>query len=246
MIEISVSDTKDEMGRVAAAKVASIFRDLQKKQKKVRFLMSTGASQFEFLDHLVKEKDIDWSRTEMFHLDEYVGLSESHPASFRNYLQNRFITEVHPGKVHLINGDAPNTEAERIEYGELISEELIDVGFIGIGENGHIAFNDPPADFKTPEPFLIVELDRKCRQQQVGEGWFSSVDEVPKQAISASVPQIMKAKVIVCVCPDDRKAEAVRNCLSKATKVDTAYPGSIFKVHPEVYVFLDKASAKFL
>jgi glucosamine-6-phosphate deaminase len=182
----------------------------------------------------------------MFHLDEYVGIPATHPASFRNYLSERLVKRVHPGEVHFIQGDAPNPERECIRIGDLITRAKIAVAFIGIGENGHLAFNDPPADFETERPYLIVNLDEKCRQQQVGEGWFHSLNEVPLQAISMSVKQIMKAEHIICTCPDRRKAEAVRDCLSIDASVTPLLPASILQQHPHAYIFLDKDSASLL
>jgi glucosamine-6-phosphate deaminase len=235
-----------ENGRAAAKKAAEIIRGVIAGKKKARFVAATGASQFEFLDSLCSTEKIDWARTEMFHLDEYISISANHPASFRKYLMERLISRVHPGKVHLIEGDASNSETERKRISKLISEEPIDVAFVGIGENGHLAFNDPPADFGTEEPYIIVNLNEKCREQQVGEGWFRSIDEVPKAAISMSIKQIMKSSCIICTCPEKRKAEAVRDCLSKNAPVTPIHPSSILKQHDKCYVFLDKQSVALL
>jgi glucosamine-6-phosphate deaminase len=245
-MEIKVFPSKEEMGFAAAQKAAELLRSTIETKHRARFIAATGASQFEFLSSLIKEPNINWDKTEMFHLDEYVGLQGSHPASFRRYLTERLIIKVHPRIVYLIQGDAQDIEAECAHIGGLINEAPIDVAFVGIGENGHLAFNDPPADFTTDRPYLIVDLDLKCRQQQVGEGWFKSVEEVPKQAISMSIPQILKAKNIICTVPDLRKAEAVKNCLSDAAAVDPMYPSSILKTHSNVFVFLDKDSASLL
>ncbi len=245
-MEIVIKPNKIELGKAAANKAAELLIKTINEKGKARFIAATGASQFEFLDALVKNKDIEWSKTEMFHLDEYVGLSETHGASFRKYLKERLVNIVHPGKVHLIQGDAKNIHEEINKISNLISEATIDVAFVGIGENGHLAFNDPPADFETQKPYIIVDLDEKCRKQQVGEGWFKSVDEVPKQAISMSIKQIMKAKNIICTVPDLRKADAVDNCLSKDKPISNMYPSSILKNHPNVFVFLDKDSASLL
>ena len=182
----------------------------------------------------------------MFHLDEYVGISISHPASFRKYLNERLVNKVRPGKVHLINGNASDPGGECKRLNDLISRVAIDIAFIGIGENGHIAFNDPPADFETEEPYIVVNLDENCRKQQVGEGWFDSIEEVPTRAISMSVKQIMKAEAIICTCPDKRKAEAVRNCLSANAAITPMHPASILKQHKNGYIFLDKDSASLL
>lgn len=245
-MEINIFPTKEEMGVAAAQKAADILQNAIVKKNRARFVAATGASQFEFIGSLIKQPGIDWDKTEMFHLDEYVGLHGSHPASFRRYLTERFITKVHPRIVHLIQGDAHDIKAECAHVGKVLNEAPIDVAFVGIGENGHLAFNDPPADFTTEKPYLIVDLDLKCRKQQVGEGWFKTVDEVPKQAISMSIPQILKAANIICTVPDLRKAEAVKNCISESAKVDPMYPSSILKTHPNVFVFLDKDSASLL
>jgi len=245
-MKIIISATKQELGIAAAKKAAELLRDAINKKGHARFIAATGASQFEFLAALIKEPNIQWQKTTMFHLDEYVGLSATHPASFRRYLTERLIAKVHPHTVNLIQGDAPDIKKELDHVGKLINEEIIDVAFVGIGETGHLAFNDPPADFKTDQPYLIVNLDTKCRQQQVGEGWFKKIDEVPKQAISMSIRQIMKAENIICTVPDLRKAEAVKNCLGDEVKVDPNYPSSIMKEHPNVFVFLDTDSASLL
>ena len=246
MLKIHVSSTKVDAGRTAAKKVVDILCKILRSKAKVRFIAATGASQFDFLEFLCESKGVDWARTEMFHLDEYIGLPADHPASFRKYLSERFVEKIHPGQVHFIEGDAPDPELECQRLGDLISREPIDIAFIGIGENGHIAFNDPPADFETEEPYLIVNLDDKCRQQQLGEGWFESFEEVPRSAISLSVRQLMKSNYIICTCPEKRKAEAVRDCLSKGVPISPMHPASILKQHKETYVFLDKESASLL
>jgi len=180
----------------------------------------------------------------MFHLDEYVGLPETHPASFIRYLKERLINKVHPGNVYLIRGDAKSPELECERLGKIIIQKEIDVAFVGIGENGHLAFNDPPADFDTEKPYLVVNLDDACRKQQLGEGWFKSFDEVPKKAISMSIHQIMKSKNIICTVPDKRKAKAVKNCLEE--EISPLYPASILRKNPQVYFYLDKYSASLI
>jgi len=234
------------MARKAAEKASEILRRVLKQKDQVCFVAATGASQFEFLEMLCKMRDIDWARTEMFHLDEYIGISDTHPASFRNYLKNQLVNKVHPGKVHFIQGDAKDPEGERIRINKLIMAREINVAFIGIGENGHIAFNDPPADFETGEPYIIVDLDERCRQQQVNEGWFASIEEVPRKAISMSVKQIMKANYIICTCPEKRKARAVHDCLSEDAPITPMHPASILKLHKHAYIFLDNESASLL
>jgi len=231
---------------LAAQKAESIICKILTEKRTLRFLIATGVSQFEFLENLVKMREIDWDQSEMFHLDEYIGLSEDHPASFRNYLKNKFIKYTHPKIVNLIQGDAQNIEKEISRLNKLISKAPIDIAFIGIGENGHIAFNDPPADFEIQDPYIKAKLDKECRLQQVGEGWFKTLDEVPTYAITCSISQVMKAKHIICICPDERKALAVKNCFEDRVKPDPMYPASILNIHPDVYCYLDKNSGKFL
>lgn len=243
-MEIRIFETKQEMGKAAAEKAAEILKKTIEEKGKATFVAATGASQFEFLENLTKISSIDWSKTVMFHLDEYIGLPEDHPASFRRYLKERLIDKVHPGIVYLINGDARDPEKECERLNKIINEKEIDVAFVGIGENGHLAFNDPPADFETEKPYIIVELDEACRRQQLGEGWFKSLDEIPKRAISMSIKQIMKSKNIICTVPDERKARAVKNCLEG--EVSPYCPASVLRKHKSVFLFLDKDSAKLL
>ncbi|MGE4413581.1 MAG: glucosamine-6-phosphate deaminase [Candidatus Caldatribacteriota bacterium] len=244
-MKIYILNSKENMGKAAAEKAAEILRKAIKEKGKANFIAATGVSQFEFLDHLTKITSLDWGETTMFHLDEYIGLSEDHPASFRRYLQERLISKVHPGKVFLIAGDAPDPEEECERLNDIISQYEIDVAFVGIGENGHLAFNDPPADFETEKPYIIVELDTACRRQQLGEGWFNCLEEVPQKAISMSVKQIMKAKNIICTVPDKRKAQAVKDCFG-GEEISPYYPASILKRHDHCYVFLDEQSAMYL
>jgi len=244
-MKIKVFKTKHNMGKAAAEEAARILIDAIREKGEATFIAATGASQFEFLENLTNIFSIDWSKTSMFHLDEYVGLPETHPASFRRYLKERLINKVHPGNVYLIRGDAKNPELECERLGKIIIQKEIDVAFVGIGENGHLAFNDPPADFNTKKPYLIVELDDACRKQQLGEGWFKSFDEVPKRAISMSIKQIMKSKNIICTVPDSRKAQAVKDCFGDQN-ISPEHPASILKNHESVFLFLDKDSVKLL
>jgi glucosamine-6-phosphate deaminase len=239
---VKIHDTKADLGREAAAKGASLIRDALKKKGRATIIVATGASQFEMLDALTG-MDIDWSRVSAFHLDEYIGLPGSHPASFRNYLKERFVDRVTLKEFHYINGEAePVEECRRV--GDLIGMHEVDVAFIGIGENGHLAFNDPPADFETEDPYIVVSLDHACRQQQYGEGWFASLEEVPGTAISMSVKQILKSSTIICTVPDTRKAQAVKNVLEG--KVSPQVPASILKTHPRVWLYLDQDAASLL
>jgi glucosamine-6-phosphate deaminase len=245
-LDIKISSTDVETGRAAAEKATEILRGVLASKPKAIFVAATGASQFRFLEFLCKSKGIEWARTEMFHLDEYIGLPADHPASFRKFLTERLVSQVHPGKVNFIRGDASDPEAERKRISKLISRDGVDVAFVGIGENGHLAFNDPPADFETKEPYIILSLDERCRGQQVGEGWFQRLEDVPRKAISMSIRQVMKADSIICMCPDKRKAEAVRDCLSSEAPVTPVHPASILKQHDKAYVFLDRQSAALL
>ena len=208
-----------------------------------RILVATGASQFEFLEALAGRRYIDWHQVEMFHLDEYIGLAADHPASFCRYLLERFVTPAGIDRYHLLEGDKDPVEVIA-RVGAVLRAAPIDCAFVGIGENGHLAFNDPPADFDTTDPYIIVELDRACRQQQVGEGWFRSIEDVPSRAISISIRQILDAREILCVVPDARKAAAVKRCLEGA--VDPEAPASILQTHPSVTVYLDPDSSALL
>ena len=234
--------TKMEMAEVAAAKAASILNEAIARKGEATFVAATGASQFEFLDALVTEHEVDWSKTIMFHLDEYIGLPSTHPASFRLYLKERLIERVNPKSVYLIAGDAPDPESECQRLNRIISRHEIDIAFVGIGENGHLAFNDPPADFEVDDPYIIVELDETCRSQQLGEGWFSSLDQVPHMAISMSIRQIMRSNKIVCVVPDHRKQQGVYKTL--AGEISPLNPASILRMHKETYLYLDNEAAE--
>jgi len=240
---IKCFDDKKEMARVAADQAAFILRDTIQKQGKARLIAATGAAQFEFLEALTTLPAIDWKRVEMFHLDEYIGLPETHPASFCRFLKERLIQKTGMVHYHLLNGDEDPAEVIR-RTGEALQSEPIDVAFVGIGENGHLAFNDPPADFETEEPYIIVTLDEPCRRQQLGEGWFDSLADVPRRAISMSVRQILKTKQILCIVPDARKANAVKACFDG--EISPLAPASILRTHPNTTVYLDKNSAALL
>ena len=243
-MDVLVFTSKAEMAAEAARRAAAALREAIARRGRARAIAATGASQLEFLDALVKEPGIEWARTTFFHLDEYIGLADTHPASFRRYLQERIVDRVHPGAFHFIAGDAPDPEGECRRVEALLAEEPIDVAFVGIGENGHLAFNDPPADFETRRGYLVVELDAACRRQQLGEGWFARLDDVPQRAISMSVPEILKARAILCVVPDARKAQAVRDCLEG--EVSPWHPASALQRHAATTVFLDTESAALL
>ncbi len=242
-MNVKIFDSKLKLGEAAALDAAAIIKQALAARDVAYVIAATGASQFEFLDALVVQ-EIDWSRVVFFHLDEYVGLPERHPASFRRYLAERIIDRIHPRAFHLINGEASDPRAECRRVGELISRQTIDVAFVGVGENGHLAFNDPPADFETEEPYLVVDLDEACRRQQVGEGWFGSLDEVPTQAISMSIQQILKARNILCIVPDERKAQAVKACFEM--EVSRMHPASVLQKHQRVKLYLDRQSSSLL
>ena len=242
-MNIRVFDDKAALGREAAAQAAGVIRRAIGERGAARILVATGQSQFEFLDALTSAPDLTWARVEMFHLDEYVGLPADHPASFRRYLLERLIRKAGIVRYHLLDAEsAPEATCERV--GRLLTAAPVDAAFAGFGENGHVAFNDPPADFETEVPYLIVRLDEACRRQQVGEGWFRTLAEVPERAISISVRQLMKSRVIISVVPDARKAEAVRLCLEGP--VGPMAPASILRTHPDATLYLDMASAALL
>ncbi len=245
-MEIHVYKDKKETSKMAAEKALSILKAAIEEKGKATFIMATGASQFDFIQALLEDETMDWSKTKMFHLDEYIGLPQSHPASFRKYLKERFISKAgNIGEVNLVNGETDDPQKECDRLNKLLENETVDVAFVGVGENGHLAFNDPPADFDTEDPFIIVDLDEACRKQQMGEGWFASIDEAPKEAISMSIKQIMKSENVICTVPDERKAQAVKNCF-EGDEVTPDYPASILKQHEDTYVYLDKGSASLL
>lgn len=238
-MDVIVSRSKAELGQQAATMGAALIRKAIEENGAASIIVATGASQFEMLSALVKQP-VEWSRVSAFHLDEYVDISADHPASFRRYLKERFVDIVKPGAFYYIDGEVEaNAECSRL--GKLISDHAIDVAFVGIGENGHLAFNDPPADFNTKTPFLLVELDSECRTQQLNEGWFNTLQEVPTKALSMSIHQIMQSRNIICSVPDQRKATAVYNTLKGS--VTPEVPASILQRHSNVHLFLDMESS---
>jgi glucosamine-6-phosphate deaminase len=242
-MQIKTYVDRSTMSTAAARHAAQALRAAIAAGGGARIVAATGASQFDFLEALTAAPDIDWTRVEMFHLDEYVGLAVDHPASFRKYLLERLIRKTGISRYHLLDGEH---DAARVadEVGREIGRAPIDVAFVGIGENGHLAFNDPPADFTTDRPYLIVTLDTACRRQQVGEGWFASIEEVPSQAISMSVRQILKSREIICIVPDARKAQAVKACIDGETS--PMAPASILQTHAHTTIYLDRDSAALL
>lgn len=243
-MKLNISDNPVELGKTAGKQAAGLIRQAIAAKGSCNMIMATGTSQFETLSQLLREKDIDWSKVSLFHLDEYLDLPITHGASFRKYLKERFVDKIPALKdVHLIDGEKdPQEECDRL--GEIISRHPIDVALIGIGENGHLAFNDPPANFDTEEPFIVVELDDVCRNQQLGEGWFPDFDAVPERAITMSIKQILKSKEIICSVPDKRKAPAVKDCLEG--EITNLHPASILQNHADCVIYLDKDSASLL
>src|SRR5215469_850618 len=242
-MEVRTFPDKNSMAETAAWHAANCIREAIQRYGRTRILVATGTSQREFQEFLMKAPGIDWSLVELFQLDEYIGLPISHPASFRKILSECFIQRVGIRKYQLLNGEIEPQEAIR-RVGSALMAAPIDVAFVGIGENGHLAFNDPPADFDTEDPYLIVELDEACRRQQVGEGWFANLSDVPKKAISISVRQILKSREILVVVPDSRKAEAVKAALEG--DITPMVPASILRRHEHTTVYLDYHSAALL
>jgi glucosamine-6-phosphate deaminase len=241
LLKVKIYEETQQMGHAAADFVAEKLDEAIQQNGKANLILATGASQFSFLDAL-KTKKIEWEKITVFHLDEYKDLSIQHPASFRKYLKERILDLVKPGKVYLINGDAENLDEEVKAYEDLLKTHPVDVACIGIGENGHIAFNDPPvADFNDPLWVKVVELDHGCRMQQLGEGWFATFDDVPKEAVSLTITAIMNCKTISCVVPDERKSQAVFDTLN--SEISTACPATILRKHADTVLFLDAPAA---
>jgi glucosamine-6-phosphate deaminase len=241
---LKVFNDKNSLANAAAQKAAAAIHGAIRDRGQARVIAATGTSQFEFLAALTESADVDWGRVEVFHLDEYIGLPATHPASFRKILLERLVNKTGIAKFHPLDGDARDVSEVIRQVGEALASVAVDIAFVGIGENGHLAFNDPPADFETEEPYLIVNLDEACRRQQVGEGWFGDISEVPRQAISMSIRQILKAKEILAVVPDSRKAQAVKACFEG--EVSPMAPASILRTHANTNVYLDKESASLL
>ena len=244
-MEKFIYKTKQQMGTTAAAHAAEVIEQAIESKGEANIILATGTSQFETLKNLVTIPGIDFSKITMFHLDEYTGLDADHPASFRKFLKERFVDKVPSLKaVHFVDGDAENPQHECRRLGAIIATHPIDVALVGIGENGHLAFNDPPADFETEEPFIIVELDERCRKQQLDEGWFATLEQVPRRAISMSIRQIMKSACLIVSVPEKRKAEAVKYTLEG--QVTNMCPASILQRHKNCKIFMDKEAASLL
>jgi glucosamine-6-phosphate deaminase len=241
---LKVFEDKVSLGRAAAEQAGNAIRRALVDRGSARIIAATAASQLEFLDALTRMRDIEWTRVEVFHLDEYIGLPITHPGSFRKMLMEQLISKTGVTRYHLLDGGANNPAEVVRREGKALASAPVDIAFLGIGENGHIAFNDPPADFETEDPYIIVNLDEACRQQQVGEAWFANISQVPRQAISMSARQILKAKEILAVVPDRRKAEAIKKCFEG--EISPMAPASILRTHPNATIYLDTNSASLL
>jgi len=241
---LRVFDDRSALGAAAAEQAAAAIRRAVELNGKARVVAATAASQREFLTALTSTPGIDWSKVEVFHLDEYIGLPITHPGSFRKMLLEQLVQRTGITHYHLLDGDAGDPSQVIKRVGDALASGPIDIAFLGIGENCHIAFNDPPADFETQEPYIIVDLDEACRQQQVGEAWFADISQVPTLAISMSVRQILKAKEILAVVPDVRKAQAIKTCVEGS--ISPAAPASILRTHPNTIVYVDWESASLL
>ncbi|HKU20050.1 MAG TPA: glucosamine-6-phosphate deaminase [Terriglobales bacterium] len=243
-MRVQIFKDKPSLARVAADQAAAAIRHAIDERSLARVVAATGVSQFDFLEALTQADGIDWGKIELFHLDEYIGLPITHPASFRKFLLERLVGKTGIKNFHPLDGDAPDPAAVALRVGNELNAAPVDVAFVGIGENGHLAFNDPPADFQTEQPYIIVNLDEACRRQQVGEGWFGDLAAVPKQALSMSVRQILKAREIIVVAPEARKAAAVKACLEG--EITPMLPGSILRTHANTTLYLDQFSAGML
>jgi glucosamine-6-phosphate deaminase len=243
-LQVKIYNEEKEMGNAAADFVVQHLQLAIQEKGTANLILATGASQFAFLDAL-KQKQLDWKKVTVFHLDEYIDLSDQHPASFRKYLKERILNSIQPGKVYLINGDAKDLQKEIEQYEKLLRDNPVDVACIGIGENGHIAFNDPPvADFNDPKWVKVVELDEACRRQQLGEGWFPTFEDVPKEAVTLTVTAIMSCKTISCVVPGKRKSQAIKDTIEG--EISTACPASVLRNHGHTVLFMDVTAASAL
>ena len=241
---IRLFQDRKTLGQAAADQAANAIQRAISERGAARIIAATAASQLEFLDALTKSPGIDWKKVEAFHLDEYIGLPISHPGSFRKMLMEQLVSKTGISRYHLLDGDDADPVRVVKEASKALASAPIDIAFLGIGENGHIAFNDPPADFETEEPYIIVNLDEACRQQQVGEAWFADISQVPTQALSMSARQILKAKEILAVVPGDRKAQAIKACFEG--EIRPMAPASILRRHPNATVYVDTNSASLL
>lgn len=239
-MRVVICANADAAGAYAAAEVAAMLNTVLATASRARLLLSTGQSQFEVLRHLVRT-DVQWSRVDAFHLDEYIGLPETHAASFRRYLRER-VADLVPVRMHYVD---PGSASSLEELAGEVTSRPMDVALVGVGENGHIAFNDPPADFGTEQPYIVVDLDDACRAQQVHEGWFETTSSVPAQAVTMSVHEILRAQRVMSVVPHAAKATVVRRLLS-ANDISPDLPASALLRHGDWQLVLDRASAQSL
>jgi len=241
-LKVEIFGEKEDMGHGSASFVVQKLKQAIKVRGNANLILGTGASQYPLLEVLL-EKELDWTKISLFHLDEYIGLSDRHPASFRKFLKERVADKVNPKNVYYLKGDADDIKAEIKRYEKLLRENPVDVACIGIGENGHIAFNDPAvADFSDPEYLKVVQMDEACRKQQVGEGWFPTLKHVPIEAVTLTITAILNCKVLCCTVLDERKSEAVYNTLTG--EINTSCPASILRKHNNAVLFLDSYAAK--
>ena len=243
-VQVRVFGEKDSLGENAARLAADQLRRVIAEHGRANVVFASGASQHEFLSALLGVEGVEWPVVTAFHLDEYVGMSDEHPASIRRFLRERLFDNLPFGAVHYLNGDAPDAAAESRRYETLLKSNPLDLACVGIGENGHLAFNDPPADFETRKLVHTVEVTAASRRQQVGEGQFATVDDVPRQALTLTVPAILSASIISCVVPDLRKAEAIRCTLEGP--ITPLCPGAALRNHEDTYLYLDTESASLL
>jgi glucosamine-6-phosphate deaminase len=243
--QVLVFETAEKAAASAAEHAADLIRTAVAAQGNARIIAATGNSQMAFIDTLIAQEDVPWNRVTLFHMDEYAGISATHPASFRLWIRTRIEQRVRLAAAHYINGDAPDPDAEAERYTKLLLGAPIDLAFVGIGENGHIAFNDPPvADFNDPKTVKRVKLDEACKRQQAGEGHFENVEAVPNEAITVTCSGLFRAKAWITVVPEKRKAKAVRDALHGPLSTDC--PASLIRKHSNATIYLDKASASLL
>lgn len=242
---VEVYPSKTEVGKAAALRASAILKSAIAKDGRARVIMATGNSQEDLVAALVQVRDLDWSRLEVFHMDEYIGLPETDRGCLKRWLNTHFVEVVHPGKVHYLDGNAADLSAECRRYEQALRAAPINLCTLGIGENGHIAFNDPHvADFQDPLNIKEVDLDERCRRQQAGEGHFRDFASVPSEALTLTCPMLMGAENLICCVPEARKAEAVKNALEGP--VATQCPGSLVRTHPRSHIYLDADSASLL
>jgi glucosamine-6-phosphate deaminase len=242
---VRIHASQEALGWAAAQQAAGLIRPAIAQSGRARIVVATGNSQLALIGALVRQQGVDWKKVDIFHMDEYVGISRDHPASFRKWIRTRVEEKVRPGSMEYLEGDAPDLEAEMVRYARLLAAGPIDLAFVGIGENGHIAFNDPPvADFEDALLVKRVALDRACRQQQVDEGHFQDLDAVPREALTMTCPALFRARSWICSVPEARKAKAVRNALQGP--ISTACPGSLVRTHPDATLYLDTDSSALL